>query len=79
MIEATDKDVALVMSWSGHKSLESFKIYLHPTEKGRILGAQHTDSVADFLRTFTGQPAEPGEAGAISQFVKPLKQQQVVA
>jgi len=79
MMEATDKDVALVMSWSGHKSLESFKIYLHPTEKGRILGAQHTDSVADFLRTFTGQPAEPGEVGAISQFVKPLKQQQVVA
>ena len=54
MMEATDRDVALVMSWSGHKSLESFKIYLHPTEKGCILGEQHTDSVADFLRTFKG-------------------------
>jgi integrase len=51
MMQATDKDVALVMSWSGHKSLKSFQIYLHPTQKGRILGAQHTDSVADFLRT----------------------------
>jgi hypothetical protein len=77
MMEATDKDVALVMSWSGHKSLESFKIYLHPSEKGRILGAQHTDSVADFLRTFTGRPGESGEAGAISEVAKPLKQKQV--
>ena len=37
-MEATNNDIALVMSWSGHKSLESFRIYLHPTEKGLTLG-----------------------------------------
>ncbi len=79
MMKATDRDIKLVMSWSGHRLLESFKIYLHPTEEGRILGAQHTDSVADFLRTFTGQEGEAAQAGVISEFIKPLKQQQVTA
>ncbi len=79
MMKATDRDIKLVMSWSGHRSLESFKIYLHPTEEGRILGAQHTDSVADFLRTFTGHEVEAGQQAVISEFVKPLKQQQVTA
>jgi integrase len=79
MMKATDRDIKLVMSWSGRRSLESFKIYLHPTEEGRILGAQHTDSVADFLPTFTGQEGEAAQAGVISEFVKPLKQQQVTA
>jgi len=67
------------MSWSGHRSLESFKIYLHPTEEGRILGAQQTDSVADFLRTFKRQQVEAAQQALVSQFVKPLKQQQVTA
>ncbi len=79
MMKATDRDIALVMSWSGHRSLESFKIYLHPTEEGRILGAQHTASVADFLRTFKGPQVEPGHPVDISEFAKPLKQQQVTA
>jgi len=77
MMKATDRDIKLVMSWSGHRSLESFKIYLHPTEEGRILGAQHTNSVADFLRTFKGQQVEAAQQALVSQFVKPLKQQQV--
>lgn len=53
MMDATNKDVALVMSWSGHSSLESFKIYLHATEQSRILGSQAIDNVADFLQSFT--------------------------
>jgi integrase len=52
MMEATNKDIALVMSWSGHRSLESFTIYLHATEQGRLLGSQAIDNVADFLRRF---------------------------
>lgn len=49
----------------------------HPSEQGRILGAQHTDSVADFLRTFTGQEGEAAQPAVISEFVKPLKSQPV--
>ncbi len=56
MMDAMNKDVALVMSWSGHRSLESFKIYLHATEQGRMLGSLHIDRVAEFLRTFTRRP-----------------------
>src|SRR2546428_836667 len=33
-------DVALVMSSSEHRSLESFKAYLHPTQQGRMLADQ---------------------------------------
>jgi len=49
MMEATGNDVALVMSYSGHKSIESFKIYLHPTEKGRVLASQRMKAVGGFL------------------------------
>lgn len=38
MMEASGNNVALVMSYSGHKSLESFKIFLHPTRLGAITG-----------------------------------------
>lgn len=73
MMEATNKDVALVMSWSGHKSLESFKIYLHPTQKGRILGEQSTNIVADFLRTFTGRAGNESHTSQVAAFPKRLK------
>jgi hypothetical protein len=36
MMEASGNNVALVMSYSGHKSLESFKIYLHAPTQGCI-------------------------------------------
>ena len=52
MMEATGNDVALVMSYSGHKSLESFRIYLHPTQQGCILATQEMDRVGEFLALF---------------------------
>ncbi len=78
MMEATGNDVALVMSWSGHKSLESFKIYLHPTEKGCILGEQSTNTVADFLRTFAGRAGNASLPSQVADFPKRLKRKQVV-
>jgi site-specific recombinase XerD len=78
MMEATGNDVALVMSWSGHKSLESFKIYLHPTEKGCILGEQFTNNVADFLRTFAGRAGNASLPSQVADFPKRLKTKQVV-
>jgi hypothetical protein len=69
MMEATGNDVALVMSYSGHKSIESFKIYLHPTEKGRALANQRMKDVGDFVRTFAGIEGMPIE-GTISPSAK---------
>jgi integrase len=34
MMEASGNNVALVMSYSGHKSLESFNIYLNAPQQG---------------------------------------------
>ncbi|HBB97318.1 MAG TPA: hypothetical protein DC054_18220 [Blastocatellia bacterium] len=70
MMEATNKDVRLVMSWSGHKSLESFQIYLHASEEGRILGSQRINTVGDLLGTFTGTAGMTGTAGDPTQRVK---------
>lgn len=77
MMEATGNDVALVMSYSGHRSMESFKIYLHPTERGRILANQHMNVVGDFLGTFAGIEGTPGIEGTGSSAAKRLKRKQV--
>ena|ERR1700686_2630948 len=73
MMEATNKDVKLVMEWSGHKSLESFKIYLHPSKEGRILGSQCVDSVALFLRSFEGTRGTRGTESPSTKVVKAFK------
>ena len=78
MMEATGNDVALVMSYSGHRSLESFKIYLHPTQQGCILATQEMDRVGEFLGTFYGQPGQSGHASLESEAVKPLEIRQVM-
>jgi hypothetical protein len=54
MMEASGNNVALVMSNSGHKSLESFKIYLHAPTKGCIGTDQRIESVSLFLASFVG-------------------------
>lgn len=63
MMEATGNDVALVMSYSGHKSLESFKIYLHPTKRGSILANQHMEIVGHLLASFAGIEGTKGTSG----------------
>ena len=78
MMEATGNDVALIMSYSGHKSIESFKIYLHPTESGRILAKQRMNAVGDFLGTFVGIEGTPGIKGTTPSPPKRLKRKQVV-
>ena len=54
MMEASGNNVALVMSYSGHKSLESFKIYLHAPTHGCIATDQRIESVGLFLASFAG-------------------------
>ena len=59
----TGNDAGTVMKYSGHKTLESFSIYLHPTEQGRILATQAMKIVGDLLGGFEGQEGTSGTAG----------------
>lgn len=47
-----NNDAGTVMKYSGHKTLESFSGYLHPTEQGSILAIQAMKDVALILRSF---------------------------
>jgi integrase len=63
LMEKTGNDAGTVMKYSGHKTLESFSIYLHWTERGRILATQAMESVGDLLRSFEGQEGCQGQQG----------------
>lgn len=74
LMEASGNNVALVMSYSGHKSLESFNIYLHAPEQGCILTDQRIASVGLFLASF---PGNVGTSGTTEEAVKLLETQHV--
>jgi hypothetical protein len=40
LMKVTGNDVGTVMKYSGHKTLESFSNYIHPTDEGRIISMQ---------------------------------------
>jgi hypothetical protein len=77
MMEASGNNVALVMSYSGHKSLESFNIYLHAPEQGCILTDQRIESVGLFLASFSGMEGTSGISGTVDEAVKPVETKQV--
>lgn len=79
MMEAKGNDVALVMSYSGHRSIESFKIYLHPTQRGSILATQHMDSVGHLLASFTGIEGTKGTSGTDPADSKALELKEVAS
>jgi len=72
MMEASGNNVALVMSYSGHKSLESFKFYLHAPEQGCILTDHRIASVGLFVASFLGMSGTSGTSGTADEAVKPL-------
>ena len=47
--ESRRNDVGTVMKYSGHKTLESFSNYIHPTDEGRIVSMQALDNVDGIL------------------------------
>jgi hypothetical protein len=61
MMEASGNNVALVMSYSGHKSLESFKIYLHAPTQGCVATDQRIESVGLFVTSFFGNERNSGK------------------
>ena len=79
MMEATGNDVGLVMSYSGHRSLESFRVYLHPTREGSILAKQRMNSVGELLGTFEGNQRTQGARGTEASSDKPLKIKEVAS
>jgi hypothetical protein len=76
MMEASGNNVALVMSYSGHKSLESFKIYLHAPTQGCTATDQRIESVGLFLSSFAGIN---GTSGTVDQNDGPVKKQKISA
>jgi len=76
-MEKTGNDAGTVMKYSGHKSLESFSIYLHPTEQGCILATQAMESVGLLLGGFGGQEGQQGQQGLKTEPVKPLQTEEL--
>jgi len=70
-------NVALVMSYSGHKSFESFKIYLHAPTQGCIATDQRIDSVGLFLASFAGMKGIVGTPGTLDENGKSLEKQKI--
>jgi len=60
MTEASGNNVAPVISYSGQKSVESFKIYLHAPTQGCIVTDQRIESVGLFLASFAGMKGISG-------------------
>jgi hypothetical protein len=77
MMEASGNNVALVMSYSGHKSLESFKIYLHAPTQGCIATDQRIESVGLFLTSFAGTKGIAGTQGKMDEEGKPLEKPKI--
>ena len=48
-MEVTANDAGTVMTWSGHKTLESFSVYLRIRLEGRILATQAMSNVDGIL------------------------------
>jgi hypothetical protein len=67
----------IVMKYSGHKSLESFSIDLHPTECGRMLATQAMESVGPLLRGLEEQVGQHGQEALETESVRLLQTQQV--
>jgi hypothetical protein len=76
MMEASGNNVALVMSYSGHKSLESFKIYLHAPTQGCIATDQRIESVGQYLASLAGMKEI---AGTVDQNDEPVEKQKTSA
>jgi hypothetical protein len=65
------------MSYSGHKSLESFRIDLHTPTQGCIATDQRIESVGLFLASFAGTQGISGTQGTRDEKGKSLEKQKI--
>ena len=70
-------DAGTVMAYSGHRSLESFSNYLHPSEKGCKLAMQALENVALFLRCYEGREGQEGLQGQAVETANPLQNREI--
>jgi integrase len=76
-MEVTGNDAGSVMKWSGHKTLESFSVYLRPRNEGRILATQAMTNV-DATLTLQESVESVRSVGSVEeQAAKPLQDKQV--
>jgi hypothetical protein len=76
MMEAGGDNVALHVL-QDHKSLESFKIYLHARTQGCIATDQRIESVGLFLASFGGIKGIAGTPGTLDDKGKSLEKQKI--
>jgi integrase len=67
LMKVTGNDVGTVMKYSGHKTLESFSNYIHPTDEGRIVSMQALDNVDGILTAEGGVEGVPSDVSAKKQ------------
>ncbi|HEY6803704.1 MAG TPA: tyrosine-type recombinase/integrase [Pyrinomonadaceae bacterium] len=77
LMEKTGNDAGTVMKYSGHKTLESFSIYLHSTEQGRLLAIQAMEIVGDLLGGFEGRGGRKGQEGVKTESPNLLQTKEV--
>ena len=76
-MEVTGNDAGSVMKRSGHKTLESFSVYLRPRNEGRILATQAMSNV-DATLTLQGSVESVRSVGSVEEpAAKPLQDKQV--
>jgi integrase len=77
-MEVTGNDAGSVMKWSGHKTLESFSVYLRPRNEGRILATQAMSNV-DATLTLQGSAESVRSVGSVEEQAAKLLQDKQVA
>lgn len=77
-MEVTGNDAGSVMKWSGHKTLESFSVYLRPRNEGRILATQAMSNV-DATLTLQGSVESVRSVGSVDEQAAKLLQDKQVA
>jgi hypothetical protein len=76
-MEVTGNDAGTVMKWSGHKTLESFSVYLRPRLEGRILATQAMDNVDGILTAQGGVESVRRVGSAKDRAAKLLQNKQL--
>jgi len=77
-MKVTGNDVGTVMKYSGHKTLESFSNYIHPTDEGRTVSMQALDNV-DGILTTQGSVEGVGKVESVKKRLRKPSQNKQVA
>ena len=77
VMKVTGNDVGTVMKYGGHRMLESFSNYIHPTDEGRIVSMQALDNVDGILTAQGGVESVRSVGSAEERAAKLLQNKQL--